>query len=220
MIYQFSLTTRYINIGMWKLDTLTLQNILHNPPKYSVMSADTRTILVILRLGVAYLIKLGCRCEETPTKPNCIPLHVVRHNIRLNGLGFQLSPAQPLTLLQSEVHPLLDVSAQLLVEIFEHGRPPGEDDILELEEYHSAGITFHRSARLKDVLELVPLTRLFHLEYRTSQMFNSIPSARGNPFLAASITTLPSPLPRSINRDVAVAKLLRKKHVTVFISSW
>lgn len=55
--------------------------------KDGIVTADARPMLVIVGLGVAHLIELGCTGEHGTTEPDSVTLHVVRDDLHVNGLG-------------------------------------------------------------------------------------------------------------------------------------
>jgi hypothetical protein len=95
-----------------------------------VVSADCRSLLVIVALGVANVVKLRSGCEHGTTEPHGVALHVMRDDIHFDFLGCDASLRQLHCSLVAVVGLPLDIALQPLAEILEHGGASRQDDVL------------------------------------------------------------------------------------------
>lgn len=98
--------------------------------KDRIVSADARPIFLVGRFRVADGVELGSRGQHRATEPNSIALHIVRHDLRLDGLRIQPTLAQLVTHLHSIADDTLNVTLQAPIKVLEHGRPTREDNVL------------------------------------------------------------------------------------------
>jgi len=93
------------------------------------VSADRRTLFVVLLLGVADRIELSGGGKHGATEPDGISLHEMGDHLDIDGGWLDSSLGDLLGDLHTFVDGALDVSLQSSSEIFEHGASTGEDDV-------------------------------------------------------------------------------------------
>jgi len=104
--------------------------LLDSSTEHRVVTADCRTHLIILGLGVAGLEELRKRCNHGTTEPHGITLHVVRDDVHVDGSGLEATLAELDGLLVTELDKLLHITLEPAAEILEHGGATAQHDVL------------------------------------------------------------------------------------------
>jgi len=95
----------------------------------SIVSADRRTLFVVLLLGVADRIEFSGGRKHGTSEPDGISLHEMGDDLDIDWGRLDSSLGDLLGDLHTFVDGTLDVSLQSSSEIFEHGASTGEDDV-------------------------------------------------------------------------------------------
>jgi len=109
---------------------LFLMDLLDSSTEDRVVTADCRTLLIVLSLGVAGLEELRKRGEHGTTEPHSITLHVVGDNVHLDGSGLGLATSELDGLLVTVLDELLNITLETTREILEHSGATAEHDVL------------------------------------------------------------------------------------------
>lgn len=91
------------------------------------MPADARTVLLVGAFSVTDLVELGCRGQHAASEPYGVPLHVVGHDLNLNGLRFDATTAEGFADAETTIDDSFDVPLKPSAKVPEHGRPPGQN---------------------------------------------------------------------------------------------
>ena len=94
------------------------------------MSANARTMFVVLLLSVANIVELRSGSKHTTTEPHSVTLHVMGDDSHLKSLSLDASTAQLLTDLNTLVDSALDVTLKATTKVTEHGRSARKDNVL------------------------------------------------------------------------------------------
>jgi len=95
----------------------------------SIVSADRRTLFVVLLFGMADRIELTCGRKHGTSEPDSISLHEMGDDLDINRSRFDSSLRDLLRNLHTFVDSTLEISLQSSTEIFEHGASTREDDV-------------------------------------------------------------------------------------------
>jgi hypothetical protein len=115
---------------MSKKAPLFLVSLLDSSTENRVVTADCRTLLIVLSLGVAGLEELRKRSKHGTTEPHSITLHVVRDNIDFDGCGLHLAVGELDGLLVTILDKLLNITLKPTREILEHSGATAQHDVL------------------------------------------------------------------------------------------
>lgn len=107
-----------------------MKPILRHDSKHWIVTTNARSNFFIILFGVAYLVESRCGSKHRSSKPNCILLHVVCHDLHINRFWLPSTTTQFPTSFQPGVCSSSPISLRASSEIPERGWPSREDNVL------------------------------------------------------------------------------------------